>query len=496
MEGRGRYYMEGPNIVQSMLDRTNHLFKLSPGQGKTFAIKSYIKTCQDNGWRIAIVMPTHDLIEENITKWNESDPHLLFSSLHLGGKEWLGCPDLEMAYLSHCHGCPDHGSCEYTMQMKRLVSDDWDVLFIVPQQLFVLTKCVPEIDVLVVDEELSGIIQSTISLAQEKECEGWPDIRDTKLSFTPLRCDTCEIDTCLDRNVLRKSKNGDTASCSSKMRRVKVMAKIVPETVTEYFLSKKLGSADTMYADSEYIYMSFDFSEMFERVGIIIFNSATTDPKLAKKVFGRNFVVHRDELKVENPIFRVNFSGSIKRMKNLDENFLQKYFKLHGIQKDDCLVACKKEFEKDLESKGYIVGHYGELVGTNKFEHLHDIVLFGRFGWKPHQIDVLTKIFDYPMEMLAKWEEIQTLHRIRLLLDPTKRAFIITSELEHEGFEADHSLSQKTLEMCFGIMDLLPATPKEIRDAYPSSGRKTAIEYMEHIGYLTLRNEIYDRRAK
>jgi hypothetical protein len=482
------------SIIDAMEGGISYHVNLPPGFGKTLAINNYIAECRANGLRMVIVMPNHDLIKQYIEKNEVPNVFVMEGKIRSGCSERF--PQEEQsewekrAYLHHCGDCEERDNCPYQQARFRLLNDETlDVIFLVPQHLFFIQMLMPVPDLVVIDESMEQVFFHTSTI------EPWLT---THINRTPFRCDTCPIAVKgpfqqKDCDYYMKpcnlnNKLVDPARCANRLCDVSFFDQLFePEDTQQYFIKEMLKTNDKCFADDTLIYFRFDLSHFFKQVAVLIFNCATTDTAFGEQMLGRHLVRITSDEEVENEIFSIDYKGGINAQEKVD---LDKYFLLHGIPKDDCVVMCKekhlgKPFQVELEAKGFICEHYGKARGTNIYEKYNNVVLLGRYGWKQHQVSIFSKLFNYPMERMAISEMKQALHRIRPLLYPNKRIFLLTNELDEEGFTPKHSATPAILSACYKIMDMLPATRKEIREKTNTSNHVKAIKYMLEINYMT-----------
>ena len=389
-----------------------------PGTGKTKKIHDIIMYCLQQDLRVAVCMQQHDLIVE-FRNYNNYDAIHLLGKSHFCEKHGT----LEM-YDPGCSECNYKQVCGYPKQFKIL--EDKQIAFIVPQHLFILDKY--EFDVLIVDETIESLVYNLIEI---------PSDLIKHFDFEEIECSDCLIRESCSKKKYREKYGFVLGYCYNKVIKKPQLKNFNPETLEQYFFKITMEQLDDLYAvqvDHKWHIGGVKDMNFLDGVDTLVFNCATTDVKLAEKMFGREFnLVIEDTGNINNDIIQVDKAMTINQTENFLPNLIDFMNMFNIPMTEETLIYSKLKFENDVVDLLTDVkhGHYGESRGTNRFEGVKFMILLGRY-WLRQDHRILLKMMglsDEEVDKIAISEMEQAVHRARPALYPDVKIFLITNSL-------------------------------------------------------------------
>lgn len=380
------------------------------GSGKTYASREIVRKALYNNMKVVYVMPLHELIQTELIEKLGIEP---WQYVHVMGKSKL-CPRRELNdFERDCNTCRESQTCEYKLRITKQIFDR-NLIFIVPQYLFLIPRIKP--DVVIIDESLENIYLGTSPVppgitfnTRDYTCVDCP--------FKGGRCDP----VFKDRNCLCEIIGACNFSIES----------FDPDCDEQFYFKNALMHSDRIFMMEGKIITRKNIEPFLRDVPTLLFNCATTPPEVANRIFGREMEVRQMEGEMENETIMVDFAGTIPQV----ERFLPElpfFLSLNDIPDDSTtLIITKKRFKKQVKEllPNVQTTHFGVSRGTNSFERCDNVVILGRFALPPNIHDALNSLTEFDINGLVKAEMMQALHRIRPLLTPSKRIFLLTNEL-------------------------------------------------------------------
>jgi len=470
---------------------------LSPGLGKTYKIVYLIVDYCLGKWRkkktknphlkLVICMPNHNKIYEFTGNHGE---RMVANFVHLLGKDQYdrhsGVPvclvEDEMMRINPGCGVPwwinnkKHFPCEFSEDCLYHKQWRWgrdvNVIFCVKEHLQIACEMYNP-DVVIIDETVESLIAQGIKIPKRIWKKKW-------ITYNILDCETnCPIkEVCkLKDKFKRYVKSLDEEKLEPKERERRIrgfkfrrcalvlhhkinkerLTSFEPQTLEEYHFKEIFQRESNLYGimDSQkgFLVMAYRSIDFLHAVPTVIFNCATTQLEMAKKVFNHDFEqVFVDGTQLKNKIYMINEKMTINKTEKIIHH-LPTYCKFFKIKDNkDFLLYTKKKFKDGILVDLFpniSIGNYGDARGYNKYEHCKNVMLLGRFDLRESvKLLLWFRGYEHPKETnwLGKAEEIQALHRIRPLLNENKKIFLFTNSLSEY-------LGDK-ITLCFTLADL------------------------------------------
>lgn len=431
------------------------LNRASPGIGKTLYIKYLINEFHTKAkftFTIMICMPSHKHIEEFISRSYKLLEQINY--IWLKGKNQKGiCAkrNIVSRYSPGCKICNFRKQCKYWKLRKE--AETASVIFIVPQHLFLVTKYKPY--VLIIDESIENIVHTAIQVPE------W-----IVLDFNPIECEECPLkNDCKPRYKRLKGITKGKYKCIFRVPKKDYNLDI--ETLNEYFFDYNMKNTEEIYGvwdnkRKRHVLIGYNSLDFLKDVSTIIYNDATGKVSMVEKHIGRKLdLILEDDEPLLNPTLILLEQMSLNKTEKELENLIS-YMNLFKIPlTDDTVIFTKMKFFYSLEAllpEEVNIEYYGRLGrGTNRYEHCHNVVLWGRFDL-PYHVKELLKLHDVDYEdsnWIGMSEEIQAMHRIRPLLDRNKRIFLFTNSISGQFKENENLIGfmRSHLKICTEILD-------------------------------------------
>lgn len=471
-----------------------------PGSNKTRKTHLIIDRYLRLGKRVGICMTNHKLIDEFIGRLDPAYKHDYF---HFRGKEhWCLREDIQDAYLIGCGPCENMRSCGYIAQFK--VAKEKSILFVVPQHLFILNISSFKPDILSIDETIETLAQQLIVPPSSLLSKGVID-------FIPK---LCKPNHCVHKECKRGKLNIRLAEKAKKEKNLdfkyipchwRVFASIKmdtfePEDIYEYFFKKSIQDGRDIAAIWDEKTKSYKIGveaklDFLQNIDSIMFNCATTDIKVAEKMFGFEFdQIYKETNELKNDIYCLDEAMTITRTRKLLPQLKQilNLFKIPTT--NDTLIFSKQLFENYIKDMlpDIQTSHYGISRGTNLFEGVKHVVLFGRFMFtEEHRWILKYRGFDdKTIDKMCASEEEQAFNRARPYLHPDVKVYLFTNSLLNNVITKSHNFKnnhlQKALSMLENKEELTGKTKTQIHNSMKGKEKdiNTALELLHKIGWI------------